>query len=289
MRVGFIGTGIMGSNMVKNLMDAGEKVTIYNRTKQKAQHLLDAGAGWRETPRELVSKVDVVFTMLSNPEAVEEIANSVDGLLAGETSRKIWVDMSTVNPGFTRQMAKTAKMKEMRLVDAPVSGSKGPAEKGELVFLAGGREEDVQKVQPLLEIMGKNVHYMGGTGSGSAMKMSVNLTLMHAMTSLSEGLHAAEGLGLDKEQALDVLLQVPTTAPAVAGKRDMLLSGSYETQFPLKHAYKDLHLLEESAYQAGISLPVTGSVREAYALAKQYGMGDEDFAAVYKLLSKGSE
>jgi 3-hydroxyisobutyrate dehydrogenase/glyoxylate/succinic semialdehyde reductase len=201
MKIGFIGLGIMGSRMAANLRKKGHELIVHNRTKDKAQPLLDQGASWAESPAEVAKLVNVVFTMLSKPDAVAEVA------LIGKHSflhklppKSLWVDCSSVNPSFSRLMAVEAQERKVRFLDAPVAGSKGPAEQAQLLFFVGGDGADVAAAKPLLECMGKAVHHIGGHGMGSAMKMVSNLLLGQAMVAFTEALVFGESLGITKRR-----------------------------------------------------------------------------------------
>ncbi|MFS0561527.1 NAD(P)-dependent oxidoreductase [Terribacillus sp. 179-K 1B1 HS] len=284
--IGFIGLGIMGQNMAANLLEKGEQLVVYNRTKEKAQALLDKGAIWAESPRKVGEQADIVFTMLTDPQAVQAVAYGEDGLFSGMKESSLWVDVSTVKPAFTKEMAEAARAHQIRFVDAPVSGSKAPAQQGKLHFLVGGDAQDVKEITPLLEKMGQSIQHMGANGNGSATKLAVNMLLVQSLTGLSEAISFGEAVGLDREHLMDVLLALPVTSDIQAGKRDTILQQNFDPQFPLEHAYKDLQQISETAYEAGAPLPMTNSVKELYALAKKNGYGKQDVAAVYALLAR---
>ncbi|MDN4525805.1 NAD(P)-dependent oxidoreductase [Fictibacillus fluitans] len=282
--IGFIGIGIMGSRMAANLLSAGNELVVYNRTKEKAQDLLANGAVWGETPAETARQSTVLFTMLTNPNVVESAALGDEGFLQHLPKGSIWVDCSTVNPGFSRQMAEEARRLDIRFLDAPVAGSLKPAENGELVFHAGGQAEVLEEVRPYLNVMGKAIHHQGEHGSGTSMKLVVNLTLAQSMAVFAEALNFGESLGLDKEAILNTLIGGPTTGAFIGGKKNKLLTNQYDTEFPLEHIQKDLNLIAGEAYQNGSSLPIANVTKEMYSLANQYGLGKEDFSAIYEFL-----
>ncbi|PAD35415.1 NAD(P)-dependent oxidoreductase [Terribacillus saccharophilus] len=284
--IGFIGLGIMGQNMAANLLEKGEQLVVFNRTKEKAQALLDKGANWAESPRQVGEQADIVFTMLTDPAAVQAVAYGEDGLFSGMKENSLWVDVSTVKPAFTKEMAEASRAHHIRFVDAPVSGSKAPAQQGKLHFLVGGDEQDVKEITPLLEKMGQSIQHMGVNGNGSSTKLAVNMLLVQSLTGLSEAISFGEAVGLDREHLMDVLLALPVTSDIQAGKRDTILQQNFDPQFPLEHAYKDLQQISETAYEAGAPLPMTNSVKELYALAKKNGYGKQDVAAVYALLAR---
>ena len=287
MKIGFIGLGIMGSRMAANLRKKGHELVVYNRTREKAQDLLAGGASWADSPAELAKRVNVLVTMLSKPDAVAEVA------LLGKRSfletlmpNSLWIDCSTVNPSFSKLMAGEAKERSVRFLDAPVGGSKGPAEQGQLLFFVGGDAKDVEAAKPLLDCMGKAVFHVGGHGMGSAMKMVNNILLGQAMVALSEALAFGEALGMTKQAMFDVLAASPVMAPFLNFKRQKIEKGDYSAEFPLQWMHKDLHLAAETAYETGAALPCANVAKELFALAMREGLGDQDLTAVYKVLSR---
>ena len=285
MRIGFIGLGIMGRRMARNLLEDGHTLRVYNRTREKAAALTAAGAAWADTPAEAVRDVDVLVTMLATPEAIQTLALEADGFLAALPRGSRWVDCSTVHPGFVRWMAGLAGAHGVHLIDAPVAGTKGPAAAGELIFLAGGRGEDIDFCRPLFDGMGRKVVHLGGVGQGAAMKMVFNLMLGSAMAAYAEALVLGEALGLSREKVADVLLEAPVSAPFLKAKQALIDQGDFEAHFPLRWMRKDLHLAAQSAYEQETALPALNAIKEIYALAEKAGMGEQDFAAVWKFLT----
>lgn len=283
--IGFIGLGIMGSRMAENLIDSGYELIVHNRSKEKAARLLQKGAKWADSPKEVAQQSDVILTMLATPRAVEAVTLGKHGFLPHFPKGSIWVDCSTVDPAFTRKMAEESAKRGIRFLDAPVAGSKIPAEKGELVFFVGGRKEDLEEVLPLLNAMGKAIHHQGENGKGTSMKLVVNLMLAASMAAFAEAVTLGEALGLDKETVVNTLLNGPTTAPFLNGKKEHILRNHFATEFPLEHMQKDLQLIAQSAYENNVSLPLANVAKELYGLAKQYGWGQKDFSAIYGLLS----
>ncbi len=285
--IGFIGLGIMGSRMANNLLNNGHTLCVYNRTRAKAEPLLQKGARWCESPAEVGRTAQIIITMLSTPDVVRETALGEDGFLYQMAEGSLWIDCSTVNPSFSQSMAGKAEKKNVRFMDAPVAGSKIPAEKGELIFLAGGSAVDLEESKPLLEIMGKKVLHIGDHGKGTAMKMVINLMLAQSMLAFSEALSLGESLGIPQETLFDTLLGGPTAAPFLALKRDKIESGDYDAEFPLQWMHKDLQLVSETAFENEVALPSIHTAKEVYALAKQYGFADKDFSAIYAFLKQG--
>ncbi|GGE29547.1 hypothetical protein GCM10011391_05110 [Pullulanibacillus camelliae] len=280
----FIGLGIMGSLMAKNIQKAGYTLTVHNRTKEKAKALIADGAQWAATPKEAVAHADIVFTMLANPTVVEAIAYDKNGILPNMKKGALWVDMSTVNPSFSKKMADAARNHQLRYLDAPVSGSKVPAEKGELIFLVGGTQEDCAEAQPYFDIMGKATHFMGENGQGSAMKILINLMLAQSMAVFSETVHLGEAMGLGKENVVELLLNHPVAAPILQGKKNNILNETFEPEFPLAHMQKDLHLVAQTAFEHHYAMPLANAAKELYAQAKQHGLGNQDMSAIFQWL-----
>ena len=290
MKIGFIGLGIMGSRMAENLRKKGHELVVYNRTKDKAQELLANGAVWADSPAEVAKHVNILFTMLSKPDAIAEVAllgkrSFLDKLLPNS----LWVDCSSVNPSFSKLMAIEAKERKVRFLDAPVAGSKGPAEQAQLLFFVGGDDADVAVAKPLLECMGKAVYHIGGHGMGSAMKMVNNIMLGQAMVAFSEALAFGESLGITKQSMFDTLASSPVMAPFLNFKRKKFEDGDFSVEFPLQWMHKDLHLASETAFETGAALPAANVVKEIYALAMKAGMAEQDFSVVYKVLSESKQ
>ncbi len=285
MKIGFIGLGIMGSRMAANLQKKGHELFVHNRTKPKADPLIANGAAWEPTPADVARNVTVIFTMLSKPDAVAEVALlGKSGFLNHLADNSLWIDCSTVNPSFSRLMADEAKQRKVRFIDAPAGGSKSPAEQGQLLFFVGGDKADVDEARPLLEAMGKTVFHMGGHGMGSSMKMVNNLIFSQAMVAFSEAIILGESLGIPKGLIFDTILGSPVVAPFLAFKRLKIEEGKFDAEFPLQWMHKDMQLAVDTAYETGVAMPVANLTKEIYALAKQKGLGEQDFSAVYTFL-----
>ena len=289
MKIGFIGLGIMGSRMAANLQKGGHSLVVYNRTREKAESLIAEGAQGADSPASLASQVEVVFTMLAHPAAVEEAAVGQDGFLSRLVPGQMWIDCRTVNPSFSRKMAAKAEAYDIRFLGAPVSGSKGIAAAAKLTFLVGGEAGDLENCRPLLECMGNKIIHCGGPGTGAALKMVMNQLLGTVMASFAEGLVLGESLGLSREVLFDTLLGGPTVAPFLSVKRERIEKGDYaHADFPLQWLQKDLHLASVSAYETGVPMPVTNVAKEIYRFAIREGHGEEDFSAIYDYLAHSS-
>jgi glyoxylate/succinic semialdehyde reductase len=286
MKIGFIGLGIMGSKMAMNLLNQGYDLFVYNRTKEKAENLVEKGAKLAGSPAEAAKYCDILFTMLADPKAVKETAIGKNGFLDSLKKNSLWIDTSTVNPSFSKEMGAKAKEKGIRFLDAPVAGSAGPAEKGELVIFVGGDKKDFDEAKPLLEILGKKIIHLGETGKGTSMKMVVNLMLGNAMASFAEAMTLGESLGFTKDAVFDTLLGGPVTAPFLSGKKDKIKDRNFEADFPLELMQKDLFLVSQTAFENKISLPLSNTTKEIYGLAVKNGLGEKDFSAVYEFLNK---
>src|SRR5258706_3607194 len=284
MEIGFIGLGAMGSRMAANLRKRGHPLRVFNRSRDKAAPLLSQGALWADTPAALGEEVDVLFTMLAHPAAVRAAALGEGGFLSGLRPGAIWIDCSTVNPSFSREMAAEAQARRVRFLDAPVAGSRGPAEKGELVFFVGGDAADVTASAPLLRAMGSRIVHVGGHGMGAALKMVNNLLLASSMAAFAEGLVLGEALGISQERLFDFLMGTPLVAPYLATKREKIQHGDYAPEFPLEWMQKDLHLAALSAQETAVALPLTSAAKETYQLAARDGHAHDDFSAIYPFL-----
>ncbi len=286
MKTGFIGLGIMGSRMAANLQNAGHDLIVHNRTRGKADDLVNGGATWADSPASMakqrgVQQVNTLITMLAHPDAVHETALGDDGFLTHLPEGVLWIDCSTGHKSFTQEMARAAASHGVRFVEAPVAGSKNQAAGAQLVFFAGGESANVDGARPLLEAMGQRVVHVGEAGMGTALKLVINHMLATSMVAVAEGLALGQGLGLSRETLLDVLVGGPVTAPFVAGKREKLTSGDYgDTEFPLRWMQKDMQMVATAAYESGVGMPLASVAKEVYQLAVQRGLGDGDFAGI---------
>jgi 3-hydroxyisobutyrate dehydrogenase/glyoxylate/succinic semialdehyde reductase len=285
MKVAFIGTGIMGSCMAHNLLKNGYNLIVHNRTKEKAEGLIEEGAEWADSPAEAGKKADILFTMLSNPEAVKEVALGKNGFFPEMNKGSLWIDCSTINPDLSQEMSIKASEKGIRFMDAPVSGTRQPAEKGELIFFVGGDKKDFEEVQPLLQKMGKKIIHLGKAGMGTSMKMVVNLLLGESMASFSEAMVLGKALGFNKDTLFEVILGGPVAAPYLSAKKEKFANDKYDPDFPLQWMVKDLKLISETAVKKNLSLPAINAVMEEFAKANQKGFGEQDFSVLYQYLS----
>ncbi len=283
MQVSFIGLGLMGNRMAKRLLNHDIHLKIHNRTKSKAQDLIQSGAQWCSSPGEAADGADIVITMLADPAAVEETAFGDEGFTCYMKKDSVWLDCSTVHPSFSENVSQRSHDLRIHFLDAPVLGSLQPAEKGELIFLIGGEENIIRRVNPILSIMGKKIVPLGKAGSGSKMKIIHNMMLANAMVAFSESLALAKAEGLDEQQAMEILLQSPSAAPFLQGKKEKIQSQVFDPEFPLQHMHKDLRMAARSAQDYRQFAPLANLSKELFAMAVQLGWGEEDFSAIIKL------
>ena len=289
MKIGFIGLGIMGSRMAANLQKQGYSLVVFNRTRAKAEPLLGPCGTFADSPAKVAEQVDVLFTMLAHPDAVEQAALRVNGFLNHLKPNALWVDCSSVNPSFSKKMAAAAAARQVRFIDAPVTGSAPVAAEAKLVFWVGAEKADLENVRSLLLCMGYKIVHTGGHGSGTSMKMVINLLLGNAMAAFAEAMALGEGLGLSQKMLFDSLLGTPAVAPFLASKRDKIDNRNYEAEFPLRWMQKDMHLATVSAYETGVAMPVTNVAKEIYRLAMRDGHDTEDFSAIYDYVANNGD
>src|ERR1700730_10004321 len=285
MKIGFIGLGIMGSRMAANLQKHGYSLILFNRTRAKAKPLLGPCGTFSDSPAKLAEQVGVLFTMLAHPDAVEQAALGDNGFLDHLRPNALWVDCSSVNPSFSKKMAAAAAARQIRFVDAPVTGSAPAAAEAKLIFWVGADPSDLERIRPLLLCMGNKIVHTGGHGTGTSMKMVINLLLGTGMAAFAEAMALGEGLGLSPKILFDSLLGTPAVAAVLAAKRNKIDNHNYQVEFPLRWMQKDMHLAAVSAYETGVALPLTNVTKEMYELAIRDGHATEDFSAIYDFLT----
>mgnify|MGYP005845590213 CR=1 FL=1 len=281
---GFLGTGIMGCPMAENLLRAGYEVVVWNRDSSKCRPLLDRGAIAAESPQEVARRCETTFAILADPAASREVCLGQQGVLAGIGDGRGYVDMSTVDPGTSRELAEKISGRGGRFLEAPVSGSKKPAEDGALVILAAGDHSLFEDVAPAFEAMGKRSFFLGEVGNGARMKLVINQIMAAMMAALSEGLSLGQKAGLAGEDILEVLAAGALANPMFALKGKALLDESYAVNFPLKHMQKDLRLALAMSEELGQPLSVAVGVNEIFKRACAADLGEEDFSAIHKVL-----
>jgi 3-hydroxyisobutyrate dehydrogenase-like beta-hydroxyacid dehydrogenase len=283
-KIGFVGLGIMGTPMAANLINAGYPVTVFNRDPAKTEPLVSMGANAAATPRDLARDTDVVIAMLTGPEALDSVLLGPDGAAEAFRQGKIFVNMSSVSPTYTRNLVAALEPSGVTFVDAPVSGTKKPAQDGTLLILAGGPKEKVQELEPLLLAMGKKVIYCGPAGQGSMMKMFINLLLGLMMEGFAEALNFGKSGGLDLEAMLDTVFSGPLNCALFQMKAPLLKEKNYPVAFPLKHMTKDAKFIVDMAYELGAAVPVGQAILHLYRIGVDRGWGDEDVSAIARVL-----
>ena len=281
--IGFIGMGHMGSHMAPRLIQAGYHLTVYDRTREKAQAI--TGASVAVTPKEAASRSDVVISIVTDDAALEEVMHGPDGVLVGMHAGSDIIDMSTVSPRASRQIYQAAHAKSVSMIDAAVSGSVPQVEQGNLVIFVGGEEETYQRCKPILEILGQSSFYMGQSGMGTTMKLVVNTLLGLGMQALAEAIALGEKAGLSKDVLLDVLGQTAVLTPGQKGKLDNVRREQYPTQFALSLQHKDLRLIMNEADEVSVSMPATAVALQMYTAALAKGM-DADFSIMIKFMEQ---
>ncbi|MGH9678382.1 MAG: NAD(P)-dependent oxidoreductase, partial [Candidatus Acidiferrales bacterium] len=256
-QLGFIGLGVMGSQMVNRLLDKRHSVTGYNRTRGKAQWLVDRGMKWADSPRAATSAADFTFVMVTNADALKSLAEGPDGYLAGLGAGKVLIDMSTVSPSSSRAFAAKVREKGADMVDAPVSGSVITLQEGKLSVMVGGRRETFERIETLLHDIGPKVSHVGDNGLALAMKIAVNLSLAVQMMAFSEGVLLAEKSGISRETAVDVLTHSAIASPMVQYRGPFVLKLPEEAWFNVNMMQKDMLQAIEMVRQLDVQLPTT--------------------------------
>jgi len=284
-KVGFIGLGVMGSQMVNRLLSRGHTVTGYNRTRSKGQWLVEKGMKWADSPRAVARESDYTFAMVTNSAALQAIAEGPDGLLAGLDAGKIFIDMSTVSPAVSRALAAKVRSLGADMVDSPVSGSVITLTEGKLSVMVGGRNETFAKVKPLLLDIGPKVTHVGDNGLALSMKIAVNLSLAVQMLAFSEGVLLAEKSGIARETAVDVLVNSAVASPMIKYRGPFVLLQPVEAWFDVNMMQKDMVLAMELGRQLDVPLPTTAVSNEFLTAARGMGWTKYDFACMFDVLA----
>jgi 3-hydroxyisobutyrate dehydrogenase-like beta-hydroxyacid dehydrogenase len=286
--LGFVGLGVMGGEMVNRLLGKGHAVTGYNRTRSKADWLIQNGMKWADSPRAVVAAADVTFSMVTNSAALGMIAEGPDGILAGLAPGKFLIDMSTVSPAFSRSIAARVREKGADMVDAPVSGSVITLQEGKLSVMVGGRRETFERVKALLYEIGPKVTYVGDSGLALVMKIATNLSLAVQMLAFSEGILLAEKGGIAREVAVDVLTHSAVASPMIQYRGPFVLQMPKEAWFNVNMMQKDMLLALELGRQLDVPMPTTAVSNEFLTAARGMGWVEKDFAVVFDVLAQMS-
>jgi len=284
-RIGFIGCGIMGTPMALNLIKTGHNVSVYNRTQSKTEIFSEQGYSVYHTLRQIIENCDIVFACVSDPKAARDIVFGPDGILQYVTPKKAYVDMSTVDPQTAQDISAAIKAKGGRYLEAPVSGSKRPAEAGELIIMAAGDRSLYVDCYTMFEAMSKKWFFMGDVGTGAKMKLVVNAIMGAHMAALAEGMALAEKCELDQVTLLEILSLGALSSPLVTSKGSAILESNFPSQFPLRHQQKDLRLAMNLSEEVAQPMSVVGSSNELFKRAVAQGHGDRDMASVYRIVN----
>jgi 3-hydroxyisobutyrate dehydrogenase-like beta-hydroxyacid dehydrogenase len=283
--LGFVGLGVMGSEMVLRLLAKGHAVTGYNRTKAKAARLIAAGMKWGDSPRAVAAAADVTLSMVTNSAALAAIVDGPDGILATFAPGKILVDMSTVSPAYSREVAAKIRAKGADMVDSPVSGSVITLQEGKLSVMVGGRADTFERVKPVLQDIGPKVTHVGDNGLALVIKIAANLSLAVQMLAFSEGVLLAEKSGIKREVAVDVLTNSAIASPMIKYRGPFVLQLPDEAWFNVNMMQKDMLLALELGRQLDVPMPTTAISNEFLTAARAMGLVEQDFAVVFDVLA----
>ncbi|HEY4951556.1 MAG TPA: NAD(P)-dependent oxidoreductase [Candidatus Acidoferrales bacterium] len=286
--LGFVGLGVMGSEMVSRLLSKGHTVTGYNRTRAKAQRLIDRGMKWGDSPRAVCAAADVTFSMVTNEKALAAIMEGPDGILSAVAPGKFLIDMSTVSPHYSRIVAAKAHEKGADMIDAPVSGSVITLQEGKLSVMVGGRRETFDRLKPILDDIGPKVTYVGDNGLALSMKIATNLSLAVQMMAFCEGVLLAEKSGIAREVAVDVLTNSAIASPMIKYRGPFVLTMPAEAWFDVNMMQKDMMLALDMGRALDIPLPTTAVSNEFLTAARGMGFAKQDFAVVFEVLARMS-
>jgi 3-hydroxyisobutyrate dehydrogenase-like beta-hydroxyacid dehydrogenase len=283
--LGFVGLGVMGSEMVLRLLEKGHTVTGYNRTKAKAERLLKAGMKWANTPREVAAAADMTLSMVTNSAALSAIVEGPDGLLGGLTTGKVLIDMSTVSPAYSRDVAAKVRAKSADMVDSPVSGSVITLQEGKLSVMIGGRAETFERIKPVLLDIGPKVTHVGDNGLALVVKIASNLSLAVQMLAFSEGILLAEKSGIKREVAVEVLTNSAIASPMIKYRGPFVLKLPAEAWFNVNMMQKDMLLALDLGRSLDVPMPTTAVTNEFLTAARGMGLVEQDFAVVFDVLA----
>jgi 3-hydroxyisobutyrate dehydrogenase-like beta-hydroxyacid dehydrogenase len=283
--LGFVGLGHMGGNMAARLLAAGYTVYGESLDQHEAQDLLDAGLGWRTTPREVAETADVVFTSVPDDDALDSVASGPDGILAGLTETKIWIDMSTVSPHASREVAHRVHAQGAVMLDAPVSGSVPQVQTGTLTIMVGGDAQAYARVEPILRELGTPTH-VGENGQGLVLKLAINISLAVQMLAFAEGLVLAERAGIDRKRAVDVMTQSPIGSPMLKARAALVLDLPDEAWFDVSLMQKDIVLALDAGRRMRVPLPSAATADQLLTLARASGYEHRDIASLHEVLAQ---
>jgi 3-hydroxyisobutyrate dehydrogenase-like beta-hydroxyacid dehydrogenase len=282
--IGFVGLGHMGGNMAARFLAAGYTVHGESTDRRKAADLVRQGLHWRDTPREVAEAADVLFTSLPDDDVLESVASGPDGILSGLAAPKIWVDMSTVSPRASRELAERVRAGGATMLDAPVSGSVPQVQAGALTIMVGGDERAYTTVEPILRELGSPTH-VGENGHGLVLKLAINISLAVQMLAFAEGLLLAERAGIDPKVAVDVMTQSPIGSPMLKARADLVLDLPDEAWFDISLMQKDVALALDTARDLRVPLPSAAAADRVLTVARASGYERRDIAALFEVLA----
>jgi 3-hydroxyisobutyrate dehydrogenase-like beta-hydroxyacid dehydrogenase len=283
--IGFVGLGRMGGNMAARLLGAGYAVYGEEQHRDQAQALVNEGLRWCDTPRKVAEAADVVFTSVPDDRALEDVASGPDGILAGLAAGKAWVDVSTVSPRASTDLAERVRAQGATLLDAPVSGSVPQVQAGTLTIMVGGDEAAYRRVEPILRELG-TPEYIGANGQGLALKLAINISLGVQMLAFSEGLLLAERSGVDPKRALEVMAESAIGSPMLKARVPIVLNPPDEAWFDIGFMRKDIELALDAARRLEITLPTADRTDDVLQQARALGYDRRDIAAFFRLLDE---
>jgi 2-hydroxy-3-oxopropionate reductase len=279
-KIGFIGLGIMGGSMAQNLMEAGHELVLYNRTREKAEVLASGRAMVAESPGEVAGACDVVITMLPDSPEVREVVAGENGVLEGIREGSLLIDMSTISPVATRELAAEVKKHGASMIDAPVSGGDVGARQGTLSIMVGGSEDDFERARPLFEVMGQTITHVGETGAGQTAKAANQIVVALTIEAISEALVLGSKAGVAPEKILEALSGGLAGSKVMEVKREKFLSHDFEPGFRVELHRKDLGIALTAGREYGVPLPVTAIVDQMLEALVAKGSGGKDHSAI---------
>jgi 3-hydroxyisobutyrate dehydrogenase len=280
--VGFIGLGVMGSSMVKNLIKGGYPVNIYTRTKEKASELIDSGAVWQETPKDVAKSSNVIITMVGYPTDVAEVYLGEEGIIQNSSPNTYLIDMTTSTPTLAKRLYEEAKLRKLFSLDAPVSGGDIGAREGKLAIMVGGEEKALEAVLPVLQLLGTNIVYQGPAGSGQHTKMCNQIAIASNMIGVCEAIIYAEKAGLNPDTVLKSISTGAAGSWSLSNLAPRILQGNFEPGFYIKHFIKDMRIALEEAENLGLSLPGLTLAKNMYEKLAESGEENSGTQALYK-------
>jgi len=286
MKLGFIGLGMMGVRMAKNILKDHKKLNIWNRTQEKGKELIEMGAEWKNSPYEIAKESDVIFLMLKDKDTVNEVIFGEKGIWDALSENKIVVDMTTTLPEYSVYLYNKFKEKKAHFLDSPVLGTLPQAENRELIIITGGDREIFEKVKSYFDSMGKKVIYVGKSGSASYLKLFINILGAVSILTLSEGLLYLEKAGIDRNLAVELINELAFGSKAMFIKGKNILENNFSPFFKLELMEKDVRYYVETSKKLGTTSFITSLTSELYRAAKNKGFKDLDFSAVYKLIKE---